>query len=128
MGLLLDSFLAARNVQTFEWDVRIQRELFLTIRNGGKGDCGPAALWSLIYGTRPSSRDLKEMRNQAVDQVSSYKRLFSSTLAGVVRQTAVCLALSLLISEGGRLPLSIDDRKLAYTLRYTCRGFENVDQ
>ncbi len=47
----------------------IQRELFKIIPNGGKGDCGPAALWSLIYGGRPSSRDLKEMRNQAVDQV-----------------------------------------------------------
>eukprot|EP00903_Cladosiphon_okamuranus_P013101 g12220.t1 len=48
------------------------REQFLTIRNGGKGDCGPAALWSLIYGTRPTSRDLKEMRFQAVDEVYSH--------------------------------------------------------
>lgn len=46
-----------------------QRELFQAIPNGGKGDCGPAALWHLIYGGRPTSRDLKEMRNQAVDQV-----------------------------------------------------------
>ncbi|CAM9132552.1 unnamed protein product [Ectocarpus sp. 12 AP-2014] len=48
------------------------RELFQAIPNGGKGDCGPAALWHLIYGGRPTSRDLKEMRNQAVDQVYSH--------------------------------------------------------
>lgn len=49
-----------------------QRDLFKVIPNGGKGDCGPASLWHLIYGGKPTSRDLREMRNQAVDEVKRH--------------------------------------------------------
>ncbi|CAN0014149.1 unnamed protein product, partial [Pylaiella littoralis] len=62
--------------------VLYSRELFKTISNDGQGDCGPAALWQLIYGGRPTSRDLKEMRNQAVDEVYSHPSRYMDFFGG----------------------------------------------
>lgn len=46
-----------------------QPSLFETIPNDGRGDCGPASLWQLIYGGNPTKHDLKALRWQAVDEV-----------------------------------------------------------
>lgn len=47
----------------------LQPSLFEVVPNGGKGDCGPSALWQLLYGGYPRVRDLKEIRQQAIDEV-----------------------------------------------------------